>query len=459
MAGAAAAARSVAASTAVGLVVPGGVAEGGWRAAAPRSPRRTTQGTRRDRPGPGARRKRARQLREPAGRRCRPGGQPELDLGSAGVVLQQRLAPRAVPAGRQVVDHRPVALRHQAGQLPDASAVEHDLEPVLTSVLSRGDRAGPQFDDRPAGASGKDVLVVPSRVTVTARSAEQHEVGRDAPVGGRRGERQALPSGQVTGAVAAAGWAEVAVLLCISDTSSSTPARPAVTQSTRRRWLRVRRGAGSSGCPNRVGGRAGSGDRRRGADGRGRCSSFLGPVNGAAARGRGTVSGRGRRGAGQRTAGTAAASRTVRARAAGVRCRGPPGAAQGASCGTQVAGGPRCRVRVAASPVRATRAGQRARAPASGEPDEDGPVGRGVRHGQATHLGRPERAERLDHDGLAAHSQGDLQRPGRQRRRRDGGDATAGGQGNQLHAALRWAGIDIGMIDVAVRKIFITPRT
>jgi hypothetical protein len=100
-----------------------------------------------------------------------------------------------------------------------------------------------------------------------------------------------------------------------------------------------------------------------------------------------------------------------------------------------------------------------ARAPASGEPDEDRPVGGGVRHGQAPHRGRPERAKRLDHDGLAAHSQGDPQWPGRQRRRRNGGDAAAGGQGNQLHAALRWAGIDIGMIDVAVRKIFITPRT
>ncbi len=102
-------------------------------------------------------------------------------------------------------------------------------------------------------------------------------------------------------------------LLCISDTSSSTPARPAVTHSTRRRWRRVSRGAGSSGCPNRAGGRAGSEDRRRGADGRRRCSRSSARIDGAAARGRGTVSGRDRRGAGQRTAGTAAASRTVRA--------------------------------------------------------------------------------------------------------------------------------------------------
>ena len=45
-----------------------------------------------------------------------------------------------------------------------------------------------------------------------------------------------VPSGrQVTGAVAAAGWAEVAALLCITDANSSTPARAAVTHSTRRR--------------------------------------------------------------------------------------------------------------------------------------------------------------------------------------------------------------------------------
>jgi hypothetical protein len=88
-----------------------------------------------------------------------------------------------------VVDHRPVALRHQAGQLPDAPAVEHDLEPVLTRVLSRGDRAGPQFDDRSPGASGQDVLVVLLACHGHgALGGKQDEVGRDAPVGGRRGE-------------------------------------------------------------------------------------------------------------------------------------------------------------------------------------------------------------------------------------------------------------------------------
>ena len=249
------------------------------------------------------------------------------------------------------------------------------------------------------------------------------------------------------------------MLLCISDTSSSTPARPAVTQSTRRRWLRVSRGAGSSSCPNRAGGRAGSGDRRRAADGRRCCSSFLGPSRwGRRARaGDGVGAGSARRRTADRRNGRGEPDRPRE----GGRGPLPRAGRRGAGRFVRHTGGGRAEMqgegRGVAGAGHEGRAG--ARVPASGEPDEDGPVGRGVRHGQATHLGRPERAERLDHDGLAAHSQGDLQRPGRQRCRRDGGDATAGGQGNQLHAALRWAGIDIGMIDVAVRKIFITPRT